>query len=58
MITYKQSDPQVIRVFVAGKFAGKIIESKKGFRYFPSRSSVGGEIFPTLQACKNSLEAE
>lgn len=36
---------------------GRII----GYRYFPKgdkSTDAGGEIFPTLMACKNSLEAQ
>lgn len=57
MITYKDQEPQITKVFMDRKLSGKIIESKKGFRYFPLHSQTAGEIFPTLQGCKNSLES-
>lgn len=59
MITYAKKDLQTTKVKLDGKFVGSIIESKKGFRYFPKNIvQAGGDFFATLAECKLSLEAD
>lgn len=58
MITYQAKDTQTTTVKIDGKAAGTILESKRGFRYFPKGFAEGGDFFPTLDECKRSLEQE
>lgn len=61
MITYKPIEKSTsIRVLLDGKVAGTIRnEHELGYRYIP-RAGVkhGGDYFPTLEACKRSLESD
>jgi len=58
MISYVRKDAQTVKVLLDRKFVGAILDSKKGFRYFPKNTnSQGGDFFPTLEACKRSLGA-
>lgn len=60
MITYKPIDKSTsIRVLLNGKAVGTIRNDYQlGYRYVP-RAGVkhGGDYFPTLEACKRSLES-
>lgn len=56
LITYKYADQSTTSVLLEGKKVGKIVETEKGFRYYPKASSACGELFPTLIKCKKSLE--
>ncbi len=53
-ITYKSE----ICVALDGKHVGQIKSEEGGYRYFPLFSLKGGELFPTLEACKASLEED
>jgi hypothetical protein len=44
-----------VDVFLDGKKIGTIKEVKDGFQFYPNGQKIGGAVFPTLQACKNSL---
>lgn len=58
MITYKpDAKGQTITVYLGRKIAGRIIWTLAGYRYLPRGSSSLGEPYPTLEACKRSLEA-
>jgi len=58
VITYTYIGPQTTLVRLNGTVVGAIIESKKGFRYFPKNAGQkGGDFYPTLAACKQSLES-
>jgi len=59
MITYKEE--KHIKVYLDKKLVGKIKclpDSKFQYFAFGSTSMRGGEIFDSLIACKQSLEAE
>lgn len=46
-----------IRVLLDGWYVGTIRPVSGGYAYFPKGCrSQSGDIFPTLMACKNSLE--
>jgi hypothetical protein len=45
-----------VSVKLDGRVVGDIREERDGYRYFPRRSKDGGLLFPTLSACKRSLE--
>lgn len=46
-------------VFLNGEHVGAIEHNKSGtFQYFPKDTDDGGDLYPTLAACKASLEAE
>jgi hypothetical protein len=51
-ITYETE----ISVALDGEHVGKIQSEEGGYRYFPLFDLKGGELFPTLDACKASLE--
>lgn len=57
-ITTLYNGPDVHIVKLEGKTVGRIFKTPEGFRYIPTGSKTGGEFFPTLEACKSSLEAE
>ncbi len=49
-----------VTVKLAGKKVGEIKQDRRAdgvcvYRYYPKGSKVGGEPFPTLQLCKQSL---
>jgi len=59
-ITYHQTtDCRIlsIRVYSGGLRVGTIRAVEGGFRYFPKGSKVGGEVFTTIAAVKQSLES-
>jgi len=64
MITYKpQRQRSEYAVQLGGKVVGRIKlavagDGRAGWRYFPKGQKEGGEVFPTLEECKRSLEAE
>jgi len=45
-------------VYLDGKHIGNILKVKDGFQYFPKGKKTGGEVFPTLEEVKRSLEDE
>lgn len=53
-----------VTVYLDGKPIGEIREVEHprsvypGFAYFPKGQKDGGDVFPTVEACKTSLEAE
>ena len=67
MITYKIKNEKSIKVYLDGLFTGTIrtikTRSGKRYQYFPKgnkglNSPLGGDIFPSLEECKKSLEEE
>lgn len=64
MIIYKDSSGGKVSVYLKDKrekLVGYIKNEDGGFRYFPIRKysstkETGGELFPTLNLCKKSLE--
>jgi len=58
MITFKQIDPKTIHVLLENKRIGEIRTVDGGFQYFPKGQKKGGDVFPTLAACKQSLAEE
>jgi hypothetical protein len=59
-ITYKDLNPNRIAVFLEGKRVGSIYKDATygTFQYWPwGEMEEGGEKFPTLALCKQSLEA-
>ena len=60
IITYKDSSGGKVAVYLKDKrekLVGYIKQETGGFRYFPAGGN-GGELFPTLNLCKKSLESE
>lgn len=51
-------DGHTVKVHLNGKHIGSIRHDGGGWRYFPKGWTTGGDIYPTLAACKASLEAE
>jgi len=47
-----------IPVYVDGKRTGDIRSERGVWRYWPKGQNFGGELFPNLRACKESLESE
>jgi len=47
-----------VSVRVEGKVVGEIRKVDGGFQYFPKGQSKGGEVLPTVQAVKRTLENE
>jgi hypothetical protein len=37
------------------KVTGKIVHEKEGYRYYPKGQTAGGDAFPSLGACIDSL---
>ena len=58
MLTYKDLDAGGIAVFLDAKRIGTINGSSKGWRYHPKGTKIVGDAFPTLDACKKSLESD
>lgn len=60
MITYHEVKTKHHLTFVKldGRIAGRIEKRKQGFQYIPKGMKTGGEIFPSLEALKKSLEAQ
>lgn len=59
MITYRQISKTEIEVVLDRKKVGAIYTVDGGFQYWPKGPrSEGGEVFPTLHACKQSLEGQ
>jgi hypothetical protein len=60
-ITYHERGDSVVNVRLEGRFVGtmrRLIGANGGWRYHPlGRASDPGALFPTLDACKQSLEA-
>lgn len=46
----------VVFVFLNGEQVGRIRHTAQGWQYVPKRHRKGGEYFPTLGACRRSLE--
>lgn len=44
-----------VKVRLDGKYIGDIKSVKGGYQYFPKGSKSGGDIYPRLELCKNSL---
>lgn len=57
MITYEKtfSGANII-VRLDDKLAGHITQVKGGYQYFPKGKKSGGEIFSSMEECKESLE--
>lgn len=55
MITYEKSKG-VIKVYLEGAKVGAIHPVKGGFQYFAKGQKDGGDVFPMITECKNSLE--
>jgi hypothetical protein len=58
MITYKQTSPIKIMVYLDGTRVGTIIKNDKGYAYKPTGGKEYGDTYPTLEECKQSLESE
>ena len=60
MITYRQThNPLLLGVYLNDKRVGTIATMVgEGFQYYTKNSKVGGEIYPTLEQCKWSLEMD
>ena len=56
MIEYINNMPSGHLVKLDGKFVGEIKRFMSGWQYWPKNSKTGGEMFKSLQDCKNSLE--
>lgn len=57
MITYR-SYANSTDVNLDNKLVGEIRRVDGGYQYFPLNHEEGGEIFPTLKKCKESLESD
>lgn len=58
--TFRQLDYSTIDVLLEGRKVGRIAQERMtaytmGWRYTPTGSKTGGELFETLAACKASL---
>ena len=62
MLTYKKdSSGRFTSVYLDKKHIGYILKVQDGYRYKAKASGVGdhtGEVFPTIDEVKQSLEAE
>ena len=47
-----------LQVCLDGKICGEIREVTGGYQYFPKGSKVGGDVYPTLEEVKHSLESD
>lgn len=58
MITYQMAawPSQTIRVFLEEKQTGTIRKVTHGFAYFPLGSKTPGEVLPTIEEIKATLE--
>lgn len=56
-ITYDPK-PNGVKVELDGRFVGVITLNREGYTYWPRGSSRHGEFYPTLEACKRSLETD
>lgn len=54
MIEYSTEMKVVVRI--DGKKSGEIVPVEGGFRYFPTGSKRGGEVYPSIEEVKASLE--
>ena len=57
MLTY-QTLKNIVRVYLDDKHVGNILEVSGGVQYFPKGQKTGGEVYPTLSACKKSLAGD
>jgi hypothetical protein len=61
MITYKELTPNTVAVFLQGKRVGTIQRRTvdNQWQYWPwGDMQEGGDVFPTLALCKQSLEEQ
>lgn len=58
MITYIVDDKNAIIVKSGRKTIGKIKKVQGGYQYFPLGKKIGGDVFPSIVGCKNSLESD
>lgn len=58
IIEYEWVSEYITVVFLDRKRVGKIRKVDNGYKYFPLGANVGGELFNTLEECKQSLERE
>lgn len=57
-IEYKYGPTKdITEVWLDRKLVGDIYHDDGGWRYYLRGSASGGELFPTIQLCKKSLEA-
>ncbi len=58
IVTYKESGKlkQNISVYIDGKRVGTIKPVPNGFAYYPLGSRTRGEVMPTVEEIKHSLE--
>ena len=57
-ITYKTTLSGDIAVWLDGKRVGSIMAAKGGYQYWPMGNSTPGEIMPTVDAVKKTLESD
>jgi hypothetical protein len=57
-IAYTITNEGDIAVRLDGRKVGEIRMLPNGFKYYPRGAKTGGESFPSLEACKSSLEDE
>lgn len=43
-------------VYLGKKRVGKIVSGRSGYQYFPDGQKIGGDTFPSLVACLDSLK--
>lgn len=55
MVNFKEIHPTYIEVRLNKKKVGKILRVAGGFQYRPNKSKVYGEVYPTIDKCKESL---
>lgn len=63
MITYRNQNGSPkgkwnINVLLEGIIVGEIRKMATGYVYIPKGKRTGGETFPTLDACKASIEGD
>jgi len=58
MLQFNPINATTIAVLLENKRVGEIRKVEDGFQYFPKGQRKGGEVFPTVAACKQSLAEE
>jgi len=58
VLQFNPINANTIAVLLENKRVGEIRTVEGGFQYFPKGQRKGGEVFPSLAACKQSLADE
>jgi len=58
VLHFNPINAKTIAVLLDDRRVGEIRTVEGGFQYFPKGQRTGGEVFPSLAACKQSLADE